>query len=245
MSEALALPATTLVLKLLIEKRLKIAYAPLPSPTVSVEPPPPRAPPAGGAAAPAEPPGLFLFMHHVTPNAAWRNMFEPHVDALGRRVAPAPVALDLHYLLAAQGADLEREALLGVGVSALTRNAVLPRKMIADLLGSLQPPGAPQRIVDRLPDAPLATKPPQFESIALAQSPLDLDASTKLWSALHSPLRPCAHFVVTTVFLAVEEDLPEPATVASVRLTARPTTGPASGAGPPETAEIDAGGGPP
>jgi Pvc16 N-terminal domain len=226
MSEALAIPATTLVLKLIIEARLKLAYAPLSAPPVSVAPPPPRtAPPpaaANNAVAAAEPAGLILFMHHVAPSAAWRNMFDPHMNATGTRQGPAPVVLDLAYLLAAQGSDLEREALLGIGVSALTRNALVPRAMITALLGSLSVPPAPTRITERLPLAPLADAAQQLEQLAIAQSPMDIDVSTKLWSALQSPLRPTALFTVTTLFLNVDENFPATKPVETVAVAAVP-----------------------
>src|SRR4051794_12001575 len=44
---------------------------------------------------------LNLFMHQVTPNAAWRNMDYPSHDGGGRRIGNPPLAVDLHYLLTA------------------------------------------------------------------------------------------------------------------------------------------------
>src|SRR5262244_3659873 len=118
MSAHFAIPATSFVLKAIIEARLKIAYGSFAPPKVSIEPPPrppAQAPGNGGA---AELAGLILYMHHAGSNAAWRNMYDPHVDGAGKRFAKAPLVLDLHYALAAQGQDLEREVVLGVGMSA-------------------------------------------------------------------------------------------------------------------------------
>ncbi|MBO9713883.1 DUF4255 domain-containing protein [Sphingomonas sp.] len=230
MSEALAIPATTLVLKLLIEKRLKAAYDTLTPPPVSIAPPPQRAavPPGPGPAPSPEGAGLYLFLHHVTPNPAWRNMYDPHVGFDGKRMGPAPVVLDLCYLVTAQGADLEREAILGVAVSALTRNAILPRPMITALLGSVSVNPSPTSIHDEIPKAPLADPAHQLESLAISQTPLDIDLSTKLWSALQSPLRPSAYFTVTTVFLDVDETFPAGIDVEKLRLGVWPDTAPRS-----------------
>jgi Pvc16 N-terminal domain len=229
MSEALAIPATTLVLKLLIEKRLAIAYgADLTAPTVSTVPPPQRvaAAHAVGAPPPAEGAALHLFLHHVTPNPAWRNMYEPHIGSDGTRRGPAPVALDLSYLVAAAGASLERETLLGVAISALTRNAIVPRAMITALLGGVSATTPPVTVLDLVPKAPLADPVHQLESLSIAQSPIDVDMSTKLWSALQSPLRPSAYFTVTTVFLDVEETFPAAIGVDKLRVGLWPDSRP-------------------
>lgn len=241
MSEALAIPATTLVLKLLIEKRLKVAYGPgLTPPAVSTAPPPQRsAAPAGpGPTPPAEAAGLYLFLHHVTPNPAWRNMYDPHVGFDGKRTGPAPVVLDLSYMVAAQGADLEREALLGTAVSALTRNAIVPRNLVTSLLGSVSVATPAVTILDDVPKAPLADPNHQLESLTIAQSPIDIDMSTKLWSALQSPLRPSAFFTVTTVFLEVDETFPAGIDVETLRLGLWPDPAPRSDEPSDNVAEV-------
>lgn len=221
MSAHFAIPATTFVLKAIIEARLKSAYGTFTPPKVSIEPPPPR-PPATGQGNPApEPAGLLLFLHHAAPNTAWRNMYDPHVDGSGKRVAKAPLVLDLHYLLAAQGSDLEREALLGVGMSALHRNGIVPRPLIQQLLGAIAVPPAPTKLMDSLTGEPLHDPANQPESITISQQALDVDVSTKLWSALQSPLRPSAFYLVTTVFLDTGETFPAGPEVERVVISGR------------------------
>ena len=51
---------------------------------------------------------------------------------------------------------------------------------------------------------------------------MDIDVSTKLWSALQSPLRPTALFTVTTLFLNVEESFLPAKEVATVALETVP-----------------------
>lgn len=229
MSSQFAIPATTFVLKAIIEARLKVAYGTFTPPTVSVEPPP--RPPVSTAASPAvEPAGLILFMHHAGANSSWRNMYDPHVDVAGQRSAKAPLILDLHYLLGAQGSDLEREALLGIGMSAFHRNGIVPRPMVQHFLGAIAVPPHPTKLMDSLTGEPLSDPANQPESITISQQALDIDMSTKVWSALQSPLRPCAYYLVTTVFLDVGETFPATRDVDEVVIAGRPVADPTAGA---------------
>jgi hypothetical protein len=227
MNAHFAIPVTTFVLRAIIEARLKIAYAPFAPPKVSIDPPPRPAPVAPGTQ-PAEPPTLILFMHHGSPNGAWRNMHEPHVDGSGARFARAPLVLDLHYLLAATGSDLEREAILGVGMTALHRNGILPRPMIQQILGAITIPTTPTKLMDTLTGEPLHDPANQPESITISQQAFDMDLSTKLWSAFQSPMRPSAHYLVTTVFLDTTEAFAAPIPVDSVVIAGRPIVAPAA-----------------
>jgi Pvc16 N-terminal domain len=196
MSAHFAIPATTFVLRAILEARLKAAYGTFTPPRVSIEPP--QRPPAANGAR-AEGAGLILYLHHAGPNPAWRNMHEPRVDSAGDRVTDPPLVLDLHYMLAAQGADLEREAVLGVGMSAFHRNGVIGHKMIHAILNPIVPGSA--TLMDKVTGEPLDDPAHQPESITISQQPVDIDHSTKIWSALQSPHRPCAFYLVTTVFL--------------------------------------------
>jgi hypothetical protein len=227
MSAHFAIPVTTFVLKGIIEARLKSAYGSFTPPKVSTEPPP--RPPAPSSGSPStEPPGLVLFMHHASRNATWRNMYDPHVDGMGNRFGKAPLVLDLHYLLAALGSDLEREVVLGVGMSALHRNGIVPRPMIQQILGAITIPSSPSKLLDRLTAEPLHDPANQPESITVSQEGFDIDLSTKLWSAFQSPMRPSAYYLVTTVFLDTGESFPAAKTVDSVVIAGRPVADPAA-----------------
>lgn len=232
MSARFAIPATTTVLRGLIQERLDLAYDTLTVPQVSVEPPPRPAPTAtnvnGGTQQP-EPTRLHLVCHHVAPNPAWRNMYDPHVSVSGRRTGPSPLALDLHYLLAATGPDLEREVLLGLGVTALNRFGIVPRAKVEEVLTAITVPAPATRITELIPAERLFDPAEQPEQITITQQHVDVDLSSRIWSALQSPLRPSAYFLVTTVFLEVEETLPAASPVAAVAVGVRPDV---SGAAP-------------
>lgn len=246
MTAHFAIPATTFVLRAILQARIKASYGTYPAPTVSIAPPP-RPAPAGGATpgqpAPPEPAGLHLFLHHAGPNTAWRNMHDPRMGPDGARTAPAPLVVDLHYLLAATGADLEREALLGIGMSAFHRNGIVARPMIQSLLGAIAVPGSPTRLMDELTAEPLHDPAGQPEQITIAQASVDLDLSTKIWSALQSPLRPSAHYLVTTVFLDTGETYPAPVPVSTVGLGVKPDTDPATAVAPGDRLTVTEDGG--
>jgi Pvc16 N-terminal domain len=227
MSEHFAIPATTFVLKAIIEARLKAAYGTFTPPKVSVEPPPRLPAPTNGNPT-IEPAGLILYMHHAGANPAWRNMYDPHVDGSGKRFAKAPLVLDLQYMLAAQGLDLEREAVLGVGMSALHRNGIVPRPMIQQFLSTVVVPPHPTTLMESLTGEPLADPNNQPESMTISQQTVDVDMSTKLWSALQSPMRPCAYYLVTTVFLAPGEVFSDGKLVDSIVIAGRPVADPAA-----------------
>ena len=74
---------------------------------------------------------INLFLHQVTPNAAWRNSALPSRDTAGNRISNPPLALDLHYLLTVYGrAELEAEVLLGYALQLLHETPVLSREAI-------------------------------------------------------------------------------------------------------------------
>jgi hypothetical protein len=225
-----AIPATSFVLREIVQRRINLAYQGFTAPTVSIEPPPrPPATAANPTATPQpEPAALHLFLHHAGPNPAWRNMYEPHVSSEGTRVGPSPIAVDLQYMLAASGADLEREVLLGLGITALTRHGIVPRPLIQSILGAIAVPPNPTRLLDRLTAEPLHDPAMQPEQITVSLAPVDVDLSTKIWSALQSPMRPTVYFLATTIFLDVDETFALAPTVSEAHLAARPEADPAS-----------------
>ena len=87
MTAALAIAASSEVLRFIIEDAMVRAgqalnFAPPPT-TIG---PPPRPPQAnGGGQALAETASVNLFLHHVTPNPAWRNLNAPERDRQGRQ----------------------------------------------------------------------------------------------------------------------------------------------------------------
>jgi len=199
MSTALAIAGVTAVLRdLLNDGMINRNVSAVVGATVSVRAgPPDRVNPATGP----EPTLLNLFMHQATPNAAWRNHGLPSHDRGGRqRLSNPPLALDLHYLVSAYGAeDLHAEILLGYAMQLFHENPVLGREAIRTALspspgtGAVLPPA-----LRALAECGLAD---QYEQIRITPATQDTEAVSRLWSALQANYRPSAAYQVSVVLI--------------------------------------------
>lgn len=159
--------------------------------------PPDRVVPVGGT----ETTQINLFLHQVTANQGWRNEALPSRDSSGlQRLSNAPLALDLHYLVSAYGAeDLHAEILLGYAMQLLHENAVLSRAAITTALtpspavGAVLPPA-----LRALADCGLAD---QVEHIRITPSFMNVEEMSRLWAALQSHYRPTAAYSVSVVLI--------------------------------------------
>jgi hypothetical protein len=132
-------------------------------------------------------PKLNLFLHQVSTNAGWRNVDRPSRDARGERISNPPLALDLHYLLTAYGAEeLHTEILLGYGMQLLHEMPVVGREMIEDRL----PVGLRSSQLGR-----------QVEMIKISPENLNTEEISRLWSALQAKYRPTAPYQVSVVLI--------------------------------------------
>jgi hypothetical protein len=145
-------------------------------------------------------PRLNLFMHQVSPNAAWRNQGLPTRSSDGDRVANTPLALDLHYLVTAYGFDdFQAEILLGYAMHLLHERPVLDRAAIRRALNpspldvSMLPPAFAALVASDLAD--------QIEAIRITPAAMGSDEMSKLWSAVQSHYRPSAAYLVSTVLI--------------------------------------------
>lgn len=138
-----------------------------------------------------------LFLHQVTPNAAWRNMELPSVGADGATcLKNQPLALDLHYLLTAYaGADTEAEALLGYAILMLHEYPMLSR---SDIYTALQNIPSTNPLYQILSGSNLST---QFEMIKITPATLGREEMAWLWTALKADYRPTFPFQVTVALI--------------------------------------------
>ena len=146
---------------------------------------------------------LNIFLYHVMPSAAWRNVEQPSRNARGERLTNPPLALDLHYMLTAYGTqDFEAEILLGYAMQLMHEVPVLTREAIRR---TLVPPGAPVSGVGLLPPAldALAASDlaDQVEQIKITPLPLNTEELSKLWSAFQANYRPSVAYQVSTVLI--------------------------------------------
>lgn len=198
MSNALALAGVTAVLKDLIDTGLidhQVTDAMGAGVTVSSMPP--DAVPLEG---PDAVPRVNLFLHQVTPNAAWRNVNLPSRDSRGTRTTDPPLALDLHYLLSAYGfEELQAEVLLGYALQLLHENPMLGRAQIRTALNPSPVSGALlPTVFQALRSADLAE---QVEMLRITPTAMGGEEMSRLWTALQARYRPTTNFVVSVVLI--------------------------------------------
>ena len=161
-----------------------------------------------------------LFLHQVTPNAAWRNVQLPSLAADGStRLRNQPLALDLHYLLTAYGVnDFEAEALLGYAIQMLHETPVLARDDIKTMLNpTLNPPPAVGTVT--LNQAGLAD---QIEMLKITPATLGREEVAWLWTALKADYRPTFPFQVSVVLIQAEHTGVSPLPVLRRHIRAQP-----------------------
>jgi Pvc16 N-terminal domain/IPT/TIG domain len=146
-----------------------------------------------------EQPQLNIFLYHVVSNAGWSNSALPSRDGQGNRVANAPLALDLYYLLSAYGKnDFDSEILLGYAMQMLHETPVLPRDAIRTALGGVPPVSGSILPIGPLAAADLAE---QVEQIKITPQLVSTEEVWKLWTALQAHYRPTAAYRVSVVLI--------------------------------------------
>ena len=148
-----------------------------------------------------EPNQLNLFLYHLTPNIGWRNEGLPTRDAKGARLANAPLALDLHYLLTAYGSeDLNAEVLLGYAMQLLHETPILSRQQLRTVLG------APSPVDGSMLPSPFGTMSAadladQMELIKISPAYLSTEELSKMWTAMQARYRPTMAYTVSVVLI--------------------------------------------
>jgi Pvc16 N-terminal domain len=164
--------------------------------------------------APQDPPQLNIFLHQVTPNAAWRNRELPSRSTDGERISNPPLALDLHYLITAYGrTDFQAEILLGYAMHLLHERPVLDRPAIRRALTpspldtSMLPPAFQALTASDLAD--------QLEAIKITPAAMPVEEMSKLWAAIQSHYRPSAAYDVSVVLIDAKKPARTPLPVLS------------------------------
>lgn len=141
-----------------------------------------------------------LFLHQVTPNAAWRNIGYPSVGPDGAtRLKNPPLALDLHYLLTAYATgNFQAEALLGCAIQMLHDTPTLPRSQIRSILNNLPTTDSTNVLSPLLGSSGLAE---QIEMIKITPATLGREEMAWLWTALKADYRPTFPFQVSVVLI--------------------------------------------
>lgn len=145
--------------------------------------------------------GVNLHLYQVTPNAHWRNADAPTRRADGTLVQRPQAALDLHYLVTFHGEDaqLVPQRLLGSTVRVLHAKPVLGKERIRQVVKASQNAPPPK---DYLSKSDLAD---QVESVRITPVTLNLEESSKLWSALQSPQLLSLTYQATVVLIEADD----------------------------------------
>jgi Pvc16 N-terminal domain len=205
-SNALALAGVTAVLRDLLNDELvnsNVAGVLGQSVTVTTLPPD-RVIPENGTEASQ----LNVFLRHVTPNTGWRNEGLPSRDGAGRsRLSNPPLALDLHYLISAYGAEpLHAEILLGYAMQLLHENPAIPRDAVRN---ALEQEADPNLILPpALQSLAAAGLADQVEQLRVTPEYLSNEDLSKFWTATLAHYRPCAAYQVSVAL--IQKELPRP-----------------------------------
>jgi hypothetical protein len=215
MSNSLGIAAVTAVLESMLNSALNAPHAGLGSVTVSA-----LAPDAMQASINAgnTPSTVNLFLHQVTPNAAWRNVGFPSLAGDGTTpLTNPPLALDLHYLLTAYTPqDGFAEALLGCTLLTLHQYPMLSRNEIGNALLHLS---TTHPLHDALQSTGLAD---QVELLKITPDTLGREEMAWIWTALKADYRPTYAFQVSVVLLQPSATVSSPLPVFSRNITVQP-----------------------
>ena len=220
MSDYLAVGGVSAVLKALLNQGLS-DFGPA---TVLVSPPgitnkAPDLIPTG----PDEPPQLNLFMYYASINPALRNLGLPSMDASGNALSNPPLAINLHYLVTAYGANpFDPELLLAFAMQVFHDTPVVPRGIIQSALTALGS-GSPSNEQQLISASTLAS---QIEHIRITPEALSTEEIYRLWTAFQVSYRPTTSYQVSVVVIQNNKSFVAGPPVQKRALLAMPLTGP-------------------
>lgn len=137
---------------------------------------------------------LNLFLYLVTPHPGFRGN--------GQTSGPRPLAVDLHYLLTAYGAqDFQTEILLGHALELLHETPVIERDVIRTTLASLSHTRDRRVVAPALAALAASDLADRVERLRIEPEFLGAEEVAKLWSALQARYRPSATYKVSAVLL--------------------------------------------
>lgn len=171
---------------------------------------------------------LNIFLYQVTPNQGWRNVGLPSRNTVGDRINDNPLALDLHYLLTAYGAQqLHAEILLGYGMQLLHETPVLPRDAIRKSLSGPTQVSPGGSLPDALRNLFTSQLSEQVEMIKIWPETITTEEISRMWTAFGAHFRPTAAYHVSVVLIESTASAKSALPVKSRSVTAIPFQKPA------------------
>jgi hypothetical protein len=144
-----------------------------------------------------EQPQLNIFMYYASINPALRNLGLPAMSAGGERLSNPPLALNLHYLVTAYGANqFDPEILLGWAMQVFHETPVVPPATIQAALTALLAQSTPE---SKLIAA--STLPNQVEHIRITPETLTTEEIYRLWAAFQTSYRPTTSYQISVVVI--------------------------------------------
>jgi len=148
---------------------------------------------------------LNLFLYNVTQNEAWRNVNYPSRNAAGDLINNPPLALNLHYLLTAYGAEqFHAEILLGYGMQLFHETPVLPRAAIRRSLAAPTEVNAGGGLPAAMLNLYTSDLADQVELIKIWPQTLTTEEISRLWTAFQAKYRPTAAYQISVVLIQSE-----------------------------------------
>ena len=113
-----------------------------------------------------------------------------------------PLALDLHYLLTAYGAkDFQAELLLGYAMQLLHKTTVISSELIENTLKTAATSNTASLIYQALGAVSVSALVQQLGQIKLSPEFLNMEDSSKIWSALQTHYRPSVSYQASMVLI--------------------------------------------
>jgi hypothetical protein len=148
-----------------------------------------------------EPNQLNVFLYQVTPNTGWRNALLPSRDGGGARLTNPPLAIDLHFLVTAYGAeDLTAEILLGYAMQLLHETPVLSRQQLRTVLGGVNPVDG-SILPSPFGNMSAEDLADQIELIKITPVFLNTEDLSKLWTSMQARYRPSMAYMASVVLI--------------------------------------------
>ncbi len=143
-----------------------------------------------------EKPQLNLFLFQVSASTGLRTLPGRKPDE-GKG---PPLALELHYLVTAYGAqDYQTDILLGYALQMFFETPVLSTETIQRAIKALSKSGGGRMVAPGVAALASSDLPERVDQVRIVPQFLDPEASSRLWSAMQAKLRPSAAYKVSVV----------------------------------------------
>ncbi len=151
---------------------------------------------------------INLFLYHVTQNrnVDWVSQeYRSRHSVINTRTTNPPLALDLHYVLTAYGAkDFQAEILLGFAMQLLHKLPVLASETIENALKNAAETSTASVFSQAISGLSVSEIANRLGQIKVSPAFLNMEETTRIWSALQTNYRPSATYQASMVLIDSE-----------------------------------------